>query len=467
MWWLSGLVLVGVLAGVCSGSRCSCENGVPLEQVVETLSRSLAGQVAGHHRVRQQLVALIQRQVWARSSGREGSVRVHLTGPSGVGKSFLTKLVATSQFEESAAYTGYRAAGLAATTAATTVALATKAASTSAALSATGALTTALAAAPLAASGAALAAAAGWRLVEFGDAFWSVEPRPFPTQCGVAWWKFTTGDGAEVVDRALAHAVRALRTCASAVLVFEDVNRLPPEALARLEKLAQPVLRHKRTTVSLGDATVLLTSDLYLEDDDAPPLEEGASYDDASAVVEAQSRRMWRADPPSWWTLGVVTLPLPPLDDADLDLAISLYLTSEVSRSVRDALRFRFATESSYFYFWSSSRHDRWTGSIAFDDQVVDHVRDFVRRGPDNWRCHAITHFHATVVEPAVDDAVALLLANSQTEGPYSAVVYTSSLLLRITPRPVSPGTPLERLVYDASWDLLHLAPRADTRPSS
>lgn len=453
-----------------SGKGCGCENVVPLEHVVETLERALASHVAGHERVRSRLIALVRKLVWARSAGRWSGLRLHLTGPSGVGKSFLSKLLATSFFEESAAYTGYRAAGLAATTTATSLVLASTAASSSAALASTGAsaLTTALAAAPLAASGAALAAVAGWRLVEYGESFWGVEPRHFPTQCGVGWWKFSSGgdDASAIreVDRATAHAARVLQTCSSAVLIFEDVNRLPVAALTNLGRLTQPILRSRKRAVSLRNAILIFTSDLYTPNSSSFVLEENMSYEEAQEIVEAQSRQMW-VDSPAWFARDLITLPLPPLDDEDLRAAVNLYLQNELPRAIRDALRFEFNRNNNAFSFTSklTAHRQEWTGSVAFDERVLDHVTQFVRRGPSDWRCHAITHFHTTYVEPRIEFAVKKLLRESHTavsnQGVFRVRVYTSGLLLHLQPRILNAGTPFERLVFDTHWDVLHLPP--------
>lgn len=457
-------------------------NAVPLSRVLETLERSFESQLAGHHRARSRVLGLVRRTVWQRSAGRSSALRLHLTGPSGVGKSFVTKLVATSFFEESASYTGYgRAAAAAATTTATTLAMASQAASTGAALSSStgaGVLSTALAAAPLAASGAALAAVVGWTLIEYGESFWAVEPRPYPTQCGVAWWKFTGSEDGEV-SRALANAFETVEKCGPhSVLVFEDVNRLPASLLHHLSVLSEPILRRKSRSVSLQDIVVVFTSDLH--DQDQPfVLEESMSYDEAEAVVEAQAKVMWSsaADPPLWWSRDVATIPLPPLDDVDLDAAITLYLHNDVPTAIRDALRFEFnrrgadtdhffSSFASYYYSYfpsaNQNRHQQqWTGTVAFDQDVVEHVRNFVRQGPEDWRCHAITHFHTTVVEPRIDQAVTKLLndshARQQQQQQQGATVYTSSLLMRLTPRSVNVGSPLERQVFDATWEVVTL----------
>lgn len=467
-------------AGWLFSSKEKCLNAVPLSRVVETLERSFESQLAGHHRARSRVLGLVKRTVWQRSAGRPSALRLHLTGPSGVGKSFVTKLVATSFFEESASYTGYgRAAAAAATTTATTLAMASQAANTGAALSSAtggGVLSTALAAAPLAASGAALAAVVGWTIIEYGESFWAVEPRPYPTQCGVSWWKFVGSEADKEVSRALGNAFETIEKCGThAVLVFEDINRLPASALHHLSVLSEPLLRRKNRSVSLQDVVVIFTSDLHHEDQPFV-LEESMSYDEAEAVVEAQSKIMWDhpAEPPSWWTRDVVTIPLPPLDDVDLDAAIALYLHNDVPTVIRDALRFEFnqgaqgqSSFASYYYKYFSSRkqqQQQWTGTVAFDQAVVENVRDFVRQGPEDWRCHAITHFHTTVVEPRIDQALNTILSDSDTthqQHQHGTITYTSSLLMRLEPRVVNVGSPLERRLFDAMWQVVTLAPRS------
>ena len=138
--------------------------------------------------------------------------------------------------------------------------------------------------------------------------------------------------------------MRAVRACDRAVLVFEDVNRLPLGALRLLEPLTQPVLRSGADAVDAAKAVVVLTSDLYGGPDAGDfLLEEGMGVEDAAAVVEAQGARMWRGAPPAWWARDVASLALPPLDGAELDAAIALYLRHDVARAVHDALRFAFA----------------------------------------------------------------------------------------------------------------------------
>ncbi|KAJ1462130.1 hypothetical protein M885DRAFT_494295 [Pelagophyceae sp. CCMP2097] len=411
---------------------------------------------------------MVKRRAAARQAGRSAPLRVHFTGPSGVGKSFFAKLVATACFEESEFYTG-----------------------------GSGGAGDALAdpaAAVLSGARALAAAALGARARDSG--FWGAAPRPFPTQCGVAWWKFARVDASEAeveVRRALAAAAAAVRSCGGAVLIFEDVNRLPLRALELLEPLFEPLLRDGEGFVSLAETTVVLTSDLWTDDSDAA-LEPGMSLDDADDVIERQSRRMWAplAEPPPWWSRQITTLPLPPLDDSELEAAIELYLHQDVTRSLRDALRFEFSKDA------RSGAHSEWTGSLMFDEGVVDcrvghaigksrwcdhrvasgiaeaplgagsrrgveHVRDFVRRGPPAWRCHGITHFHGKVVEPQLDAAVAAVVQQSRAfvdERRFGArdVTYTSSLLLRTKPRTINAHSPFERTVLDVDWRVVHVA---------
>lgn len=91
-----------------------------------------------------------------------------------------------------------------------------------------------------------------------------------------------------------------------------------------------------------------------------------------------------------------------------------------------------------------------------------------MRRGPDEWRCHGITHFRHRVLEPEFDAAVRLLLQTSKVrvdEAGWTAlhetadrtIVYTSSLLLKTARTPLNPNTPYERTVVDVHWDLIHL----------
>ena len=461
-------------------TNCGCPNMVPYDKVSETLERSLWSSVAGHGRIRSKLVAYVKRQMYARLSGTSRPLRLHFTGPSGVGKSFLARLLATAQFEESATYTGYRAAGAAAaTTSVTALAVVGVQAATS------WTLTAALVAAPVAAGGAALAAVAGWRLVEYGETYWSVDPAPYPTQCGVSWWKFQVGAGKEDVERSLRSAAKTAAKCSTAVLIFEDVNRIDQTGLTILERLTDPILRahrvdsmdtNKKKTIaaSLRAATVVFTSDLHrshgADQAAAPVLDDGMTLDEADAVVELQSRTMWpNAVPPTWWSRDVATLAMPPLSDDDLAKAVELYLHNDVTRDIRDVLRSRLSEtrrrhESSFFSYFVSGGDDvvtDWTGTVAFDEAVVDQIRDFVRRGLDDWRCHAITHFHTTFVEPQIDTGVDLLLNSShdlsQDRRYPSSGVLTSSLLMTLTPRSVNVGSTLEKVVYDLRWNLVHL----------
>ena len=137
---------------------------------------------------------------------------------------------------------------------------------------------------------------------------------------------------------------------------------------------------------------------------------------------------------------------------------------AQVATAVRDALRFEFARLRAAH----PSVAREWTGAFSFDEDVVATVRDFVRKGPHDWRCHGITHFRNRVLEPEFDAAVNALLQRSRVrvdetpwtrlhEAAQKTTVYTSSLLLRTTPRAVNPNTPYERTVVDVSWDVLHL----------
>ena len=317
--------------------------------------------------------------------------------------------------------------------------------------------------------GWAAAAAFGWSAGSLADDYWGVAPAPYPTQCGVAWWKFATvedeAEGRAEALRALAAAVRAVRACDRAVLVFEDVNRLPLGALRLLEPLTQPVLRSGADAVDAAKAVVVLTSDLYGGPDAGDfLLEEGMGAEDAAAVVEAQGARMWRGAPPAWWARDVASLALPPLDGAELDAAIALYLRHDVARAVHDALRFAFAELRAD----APAAKREWTGAFSYDGRVVADVAAFVRRGPADWRAHGITHFRHAVLEPELEAAARALLENSRVrvdEAPWSAFhetaatthVYTSSLLLRTAERRVNPNTPYERVVVDVTWDVEHL----------
>ena len=90
-----------------ASAYCGCSNAVPASETVATLERSFATRVAGRERLAQRILSLARSHASARAAGRSAPLRLHLTGPSGVGKSFLAELVADSFFEESARYTGY------------------------------------------------------------------------------------------------------------------------------------------------------------------------------------------------------------------------------------------------------------------------------------------------------------------------------------------------------------------------
>ena len=86
-------------------------------QRASTSSRTPSIGVAGRRRT-QAVLAAIRQQASAASSGRAAPLRLHFTGPSGVGKSFPGSLVANSKFEESRRYTGYSTIGATRATAA-------------------------------------------------------------------------------------------------------------------------------------------------------------------------------------------------------------------------------------------------------------------------------------------------------------------------------------------------------------
>ncbi|KAH8068992.1 hypothetical protein JL721_6190 [Aureococcus anophagefferens] len=472
-----------------ASAYCGCSNAVPASETVATLERSFATRVAGRERLAQRILSLARSHASARAAGRSAPLRLHLTGPSGVGKSFLAELVANSFFEESARYTALRAARRRRrSSAASPPPRPTRrrpsaprpcprrrrrarpprsrgggggGGGSGARRVAPRAPRPARAAPPPPPShrwpppsrpspppprrrvvagragrprGGLLgwaAAAFGWSAGSLADDYWGVAPAPYPTQCGVAWWKFATVEDeaegralckAEAL-RALAAAVRAVRACDRAVLVFEDVNRLPLGALRLLEPLTQPVLRSGADAVDAPKAVVVLTSDLYGGPDAGDfLLEEGMGVEDAAAVVEAQGARMWRGAPPAWWARR-----------ADAPAA-----------------------------------KREWTGAFSYDGRVVADVAAFVRRGPADWRAHGITHFRHAVLEPELEAAARALLEKSRVrvdEAPWSAFhetaatthVYTSSLLLRTAERRVNPNTPYERVVVDVTWDVAHL----------
>ncbi|KAH8057977.1 hypothetical protein JL722_6521 [Aureococcus anophagefferens] len=447
-----------------ASAYCGCSNAVPASETVATLERSFATRVAGRERLAQRILSLARSHASARAAGRSAPLRLHLTGPSGVGKSFLAELVANSFFEESARYTGYAAAGAATATALRAASPpprptrrrpsaprpcprrrrrrggrggrgrggrgaaggAAAPAVTGAAAAAGAAGAAAAAVAPVAAAVAPVAAAAapvasslarrsprertprlgrggGVRLVRRVARGRLLGRRAGALPDAVRRRLVEVRDGKAEALRALAAAVRAVRACDRAVLVFEDVNRLPLGALRLLEPLTQPVLRSGADAVDAAKAVVVLTSDLYGGPDAGDfLLEEGMGVEDAAAVVEAQGA------------------------------------------------------------------HREWTGAFSDDGRVVADVAAFVRRGPADWRAHGITHFRHAVLEPELEAAARALLEKSRVrvdEAPWSAFhetaatthVYTSSLLLRTAERRVNPNTPYERVVVDVTWDVEHL----------
>ena len=72
-------------------SHCACANAAPLAATVGRLEAAFATQVAGRARLKQTLLAMVRAHASALEAGRASPLRIHLTGPSGVGKSFLAK----------------------------------------------------------------------------------------------------------------------------------------------------------------------------------------------------------------------------------------------------------------------------------------------------------------------------------------------------------------------------------------
>ena len=109
---------------------------------------------------------------------------------SSIFASALAQLVANSKFEESRRYTGYSTIGAGAATAASVATGAVVAK-----VSTWGALITVVSS-PIAVAGGLLgllsAALFGWQAGDLADAYWGTAPAPYPTQCGVAWWKFAS-----------------------------------------------------------------------------------------------------------------------------------------------------------------------------------------------------------------------------------------------------------------------------------
>ena len=150
--------------------QCSCANAVPNAKSVDLLEDAFAKRVAGRRRTKQAVLAAIRQQASAASSGRAAPLRLHFTGPSGVGKSFLAQLVATAKFEESRRYTGYATIGAGAATAASVATGAVVAK-----VSTWGALITVVSS-PIAVAGGLLgllsAALFGWQAGDLADAYW-------------------------------------------------------------------------------------------------------------------------------------------------------------------------------------------------------------------------------------------------------------------------------------------------------
>ena len=188
MWLLALLAIVlAFLFGRHLPDAPGCRNAVRVRDVSAKLEAALERHVAGHRRQKQKLLAHVKVHCSNLRYRKPKGLRLHLTGPSGVGKSFLARLVAQSFFEEQE------------------------------------------------------------RAVLSLHEWWGVEPRPYPTQCGVAWYKFASLESEaaafKAVQAALAAAVAEVRRCPQAVLIFEDVNRLPPAALNQLEVLTEPFLQ--------------------------------------------------------------------------------------------------------------------------------------------------------------------------------------------------------------------------------
>ena len=150
------------------------------------------------------------------------------------------------------------------------------------------------------------AALFGWQAGDLADAYWGTAPAPYPTQCGVAWWKFAafSSDDEAVTDArgAVKAAASAVAECPGAVVVLEDVNRLPPSALRSLEPLTHSLIRSGDIAAPTSQATIFFTSDLYTGADsaDAGILEPGMSANDAAHVASRQARKMWGGAEPAW-----------------------------------------------------------------------------------------------------------------------------------------------------------------------
>ena len=297
-------VIAAVTTLAAAKDQCGCANAVPSSKSVDLLEEAFAKRVAGRRRTKQAVLAAIRQQASAASSGRAAPLRLHFTGPSGVGKSFLAQLVATAKFEESRRYTGYATIGAGAATAASVATGAVVAK-----VSTWGALITVVSS-PIAVAGGLLgllsAALFGWQAGDLADAYWGTSPAPYPTQCGVSWWKFASfsdeKDAVSDARGAVKAAASAVAECPGAVVVLEDVNRLPPSALRALEPLTQPLLRSGDIAAPTSQATIIFTSDLYTGADsaDAGILEPGMSLTDAQHVASRQARKMWGGAEPAW-----------------------------------------------------------------------------------------------------------------------------------------------------------------------
>ena len=304
MMMLRLVVIAAVTTLAAAKDQCSCANAVPNAKSVDLLEDAFAKRVAGRRRTKQAVLAAIRQQASAASSGRAAPLRLHFTGPSGVGKSFLAQLVATAKFEESRRYTGYATIGAGAATAASVATGAVVAK-----VSTWGALV-AVASSPIAVAGGLLgllsAALFGWQAGDLADAYWGTAPAPYPTQCGVAWWKFASfseeRDAVNDARGAVKAAASAVAECPGAVVVLEDVNRLPPSALRALEPLTHSLIRSGDIAAPTSQATIIFTSDLYTGADsaDAGILEPGMSANDAAHVASRQARKMWGGAEPAW-----------------------------------------------------------------------------------------------------------------------------------------------------------------------
>ncbi|KAH8098115.1 hypothetical protein JL720_1042 [Aureococcus anophagefferens] len=101
-----------------ASAYCGCSNAVPASETVATLERSFATRVAGRERLAQRILSLARSHASARAAGRSAPLRLHLTGPSGVGKSFLAELAYAATAVGAAALPAAAATGAAAAEAA-------------------------------------------------------------------------------------------------------------------------------------------------------------------------------------------------------------------------------------------------------------------------------------------------------------------------------------------------------------